>query len=97
MSVRLASAADRNGRRGGNVIILGFRRTAKRLGSPLLVCRECRGTYANALDKHVTKFTLFFIPLFPTRTRYALTCTWCGTTSRISKNEAQQLQRGMQG
>ncbi|MGW3467374.1 hypothetical protein ACWDKQ_02635 [Saccharopolyspora sp. NPDC000995] len=42
--------------------------------------------------KGMTKFTLLFIPLFPTSTRYALTCTWCGTTSPISKEEAEQLQ-----
>ncbi|MEV0086627.1 zinc-ribbon domain-containing protein [Saccharopolyspora sp. NPDC003752] len=74
------------------MIIWGFRSTVQRLASLLLVCPGCRGTYATTLNKGVTKFTLFFIPLFPTSTRYALTCTWCGTTSPITKEMAEQLQ-----
>ncbi|WP_223839469.1 zinc-ribbon domain-containing protein [Saccharopolyspora pogona] len=58
----------------------------------MLVCPGCRGTYATTLNKGVTKFTLFFVPLFPAGTRYALTCKWCGKTSPISKEEAEQLQ-----
>ncbi|TDD37189.1 zinc-ribbon domain-containing protein [Saccharopolyspora elongata] len=80
------------------MIIWGFRSSVQRLASLQLVCPGCRVTCATTLNKGVTKFTLFFIPLFPTRTRYALTCTWCGTTSPITKEKAEQLQaRPQQG
>ncbi|RKT83017.1 zinc-ribbon family protein [Saccharopolyspora antimicrobica] len=79
------------------MIIFGFRRSVRRLGSLRLDCPGCRGNYAMTLNKGVTKFTLFFIPLFPTRTRYALTCTWCGTTAPIGKREAESLKTQLQG
>lgn len=79
------------------MIIFGFRRTVRRLGSLRLDCPGCRGTYATTLNKGVTKFTLFFIPLFPTRIRYALTCTWCGTTTPVGKRDAERMKAQLQG
>ncbi|WP_338604124.1 zinc-ribbon domain-containing protein [Saccharopolyspora sp. SCSIO 74807] len=74
-------------------ILFGFRRTARRLGVLLLVCHACGGQYAAVLDRVVTKFTVFFIPLFPVRVRRTLTCTRCARTATISKAEAARLLR----
>ncbi|MEU2037980.1 zinc-ribbon domain-containing protein [Nocardia niwae] len=53
-----------------------------------LLCGRCGNPAAHALRKLVTKFTLFFIPLFPLSTKHHLECTWCGAASPIA---AQQL------
>ncbi|MEU8272343.1 hypothetical protein AB0B89_34975 [Sphaerisporangium sp. NPDC049002] len=36
-------------------------------------------------------FTLFFIPLFPVRTRYGTQCTFCGASHDISRDEANMI------
>jgi hypothetical protein len=42
--------------------------------------------------KAVTKFTLFFIPLFPIGVKYSAQCTFCGIENRIPKEDAVRLQ-----
>ncbi len=56
-----------------------------------LVCRVCGNPAAQRIEKHVTKFTLFFVPIFPVSTRYAMQCAMCGATSRIERDEAERL------
>ncbi|WP_433783896.1 zinc-ribbon domain-containing protein [Actinomycetospora sp. CA-101289] len=73
------------------MIIFGTRRTVAQLAMVVLTCANCRRTAANAVLKAVTKFTLFFIPLFPVRTRYATQCTACGFHQWIEKGQAEQL------
>ncbi|GAA2820706.1 zinc-ribbon domain-containing protein [Saccharopolyspora taberi] len=79
------------------MIIFGSRRTVRRVANLLLLCRCCNGVYATTLNKAVTKFTLFFVPLFPIYVKHALTCTWCGTTTEISRAEADRLVQQAQG
>ncbi len=74
-------------------ILFGFRRTARRLGVLLLVCHVCGAQCAAVLDRVVTKFTLFFIPLFPVRVRRTLTCTRCAQTAKLPKADADRLLR----
>lgn len=65
-----------------------------------LVCGFCGNPSAHGLRKKVTKFTLFFVPLFPvTPAKHYLQCTFCGAESEITKENAEQLlaQRGGQG
>jgi hypothetical protein len=57
-----------------------------------LVCGRCGNPSAHALRKHVSKFTLFFVPLFPFSTKYATQCTFCGAEQRITQEQAEQLQ-----
>jgi hypothetical protein len=52
---------------------------------------QCGTPAAHPLHKAVTRFTLFFIPLFPVKTRHTTQCTFCGLTSRVSKDQATQL------
>ncbi|MEJ2888393.1 zinc-ribbon domain-containing protein [Actinomycetospora aeridis] len=76
------------------LIIFGTRRTVTQLALVVLTCVNCHRSAANAVIKAVTKFTLFFIPLFPVRTRYATQCTACGFLMWIDKGQAEQLASG---
>jgi hypothetical protein len=55
------------------------------------LCGTCGNPAAHALRKAVTKFTLFFIPLFPIHTKHFTQCTFCGATHRLSKDQAQHV------
>jgi hypothetical protein len=76
------------------LLIFGSRRTVTQLALVVLTCVNCHRSAANAVLKAVTKFTLFFIPLFPIRTRYATQCTACGFLMWIDKGQAEQLAAG---
>lgn len=56
-----------------------------------LVCVHCGTRGAHPLRRVLTKFTLFFIPLFVVRRRYHVQCTFCGVSSGVTKTQAQQL------
>lgn len=75
------------------MIIFGTRRTATQLAMVILTCANCHRSAANAVVRTVTKFTLFFVPLFPIRTRYTTQCTACGFAMDVDKGQAQQLAR----
>ncbi|AXK37271.1 zinc-ribbon domain-containing protein [Streptomyces armeniacus] len=65
-----------------------------------LLCGFCGNPSAHGLRKHVRKFSLFFIPLFPIApAKHSLQCTFCGAESEITKENAEQLlaQGGGQG
>jgi len=74
------------------VIIFGTKGYLYQLAILTLVCGHCGNPAAHTLRKRVTKFTLFFIPLFPISTKYATQCTFCGTEVKIGKEQAEQLQ-----
>lgn len=73
------------------MIIFGTKGYLYQLAILTLVCGHCGNPSAHTLRKHVTKFTLFFIPLFPFSTKFATQCTFCGVDQRISKEQADQL------
>jgi hypothetical protein len=75
------------------VVIFGFRTKVLVLAMLTLLCPQCGTPAAHPLHKAVTRFTLFFIPLFPVKTRHTTQCTFCGLTSRVSKDQATQLMR----
>jgi len=72
-------------------VLFGFRTAVRRLGVVSLVCRNCGNTAAQVISRRVTKFTLFFVPLFPIRTRYGQQCSFCGASYDISRAEATRL------
>jgi hypothetical protein len=76
------------------VVIFGFRTKVFVLAVLTWLCARCGNQAAHPLHRSVTKFTLFFIPLFPVKTKYTMQCTFCGATSRLSKDEATRLHRG---
>lgn len=73
------------------LIIWGFKRYVSTLAMLTLVCSRCSQPSAHPLRKLITKFTLFWIPLFPTSTKYTLQCTYCGFAQHIPKDEAERL------
>ena len=73
------------------MVIFGFRTKVLVLAMLTLLCPRCGNPAAHPLHKAVTKFTLFFIPLFPVKIAHTTQCTFCGLTSRVSKDEATRL------
>lgn len=73
------------------MIIFGTKGYLYTLAMLTLVCGRCGNPAAHSLKKRVTKFSLFFIPLFPISTKYVTQCTFCGAGQQISKEQADQL------
>jgi hypothetical protein len=73
------------------VVIFGLRTKVLVLAMLTLLCPQCGNPAAHPLHKAVTKFTLFFVPLFPVRTTHTTQCTFCGVTSRVSRDQATRL------
>ncbi|MEV6393392.1 zinc-ribbon domain-containing protein [Streptomyces sp. NPDC051907] len=74
------------------MIIFGTKGYVYQLAILTLVCGQCGNPSAHTLRKWVTKFTLFFVPLFPFSTKYGTQCTFCGAEQKITKEQAEQLQ-----
>ncbi|MEU9303917.1 zinc-ribbon domain-containing protein [Streptomyces sp. NPDC048269] len=74
------------------MIIFGTRVYLYQLAIITLTCRHCGNPAAHTLTKHVAKFTLFFVPLFPFSTKYATQCTFCGMEQEVPKEWAEQSQ-----
>jgi hypothetical protein len=73
-------------------ILFGFRTSHRRLGVRTMACDVCGFTAAQGLVKRSTKFTLFFIPLFPVkRPSYLRECTHCGATRPLHENQVTSL------
>ncbi|MFI0241018.1 zinc-ribbon domain-containing protein [Streptomyces sp. NPDC016845] len=73
------------------MIIFGTRGYVFQLAVLTLVCGNCGNSTAHTLRKHVTKFTLFFIPLFPVSTKFRTQCTLCGVEHQIGKERADAM------
>ncbi|MEU7551860.1 zinc-ribbon domain-containing protein [Streptomyces sp. NPDC044571] len=74
------------------MIIFGTKVYLYQLAILTLTCRHCGNPAAHTITKHVTKFTLFFVPLFPISTKYATQCTFCGMEQEVPKEWAEQSQ-----
>jgi hypothetical protein len=74
------------------MIIFGTRSYLYTLAVLTLVCGRCGNPAAHTLKKRVTKFTLFFVPLFPISVKYSTQCTFCGAQQKLPKEQAEQLQ-----
>ncbi|MFJ3284612.1 zinc-ribbon domain-containing protein [Streptomyces sp. NPDC086669] len=73
------------------MIIFGTKGYLYQLAILTLVCGRCGNPSAHTLRKRVTKFTLFFVPLFPFSTKYATQCTFCAAEQQITREQADQL------
>ncbi|MEU9554056.1 zinc-ribbon domain-containing protein [Streptomyces fumanus] len=73
------------------MIIFGTKGYLYQLAILTLVCGHCGNPAAHTLRKRVTKFTLFFVPLFPFSTSYSTQCTFCGAEQKVTKEQAEQL------
>ena len=76
---------------GAVLIIFGTRNYVDQLAMLTLLCAYCGTRGAHPLRRVLTKFTLFFVPLFVVRRRYHVQCTYCGVSSAVTKAQAQQL------
>ncbi len=72
------------------LLIFGVRGYIRTLAMITLVCGRCGNPAAHRLVERTRKFTLFFIPLFPISKTRAITCTFCGQTSTVTKEQADQ-------
>ncbi|MGX6603340.1 zinc-ribbon domain-containing protein [Micromonosporaceae bacterium Da 78-11] len=74
-------------------LIFGFRTKGFPQGWVAMVCQVCGQAGNLFLIREVTKFSLFFIPLFPVRTRYVAECQnpMCRTRHKVSGSEARRL------
>ncbi|GIM92450.1 zinc-ribbon domain-containing protein [Paractinoplanes toevensis] len=60
-------------------LLFGLRTREGLVSATTMVCEVCGVAAAQSLIKRSTKFTLFFIPLFPVRpSSYYLGCAHCG-------------------
>ncbi|MFG1757065.1 zinc-ribbon domain-containing protein [Micromonospora echinofusca] len=74
--------------------IFGLRTKVSQSGVVQQVCRNCRNHAAQVITRRSTKFSLFFVPIIPIRTRYVQQCTFCGAQYDISRAEAERLPVG---
>jgi hypothetical protein len=74
------------------LILFGTRSYIHQLAILTLLCGRCGNPAAHTLKKRVTKFTLFFVPLFPISSKYTTQCTFCGAEQKLTKEQAEQLQ-----
>jgi hypothetical protein len=72
-------------------ILFGTRSTIQTLAMVTFMCSTTNQGAAHRLSKITRWFTLFFIPVFPVGRRYVLTCAACGQSSRLTKEQADEI------
>ena len=76
------------------MIIFGLRTMVKLLATVNLVCGNCHNPAAQQVIRRMRWFTLFFIPVFPVSVSRSMTCTYCGVTTKLAKDDADRLAAG---
>ncbi len=72
------------------ILLLGVRTYVRTLAILTLVCGQCGNPAAHRLVERLRRFTLFFIPLFPVGTSRAVTCTFCGQSTAVTKEQSAE-------
>jgi hypothetical protein len=73
-------------------LLFGLRTRDNVVSRRPMVCEVCGVHAAQALVKRSTKFTLFFVPLFPVkRSTYYLECGNCGVTRHADPRAVSHL------
>jgi hypothetical protein len=73
-------------------LLFGLRTREHLVSTRSMACEVCGVTAVQALVKRATKFTLFFVPLFPVRpSRYHLDCGNCGAIRPVDRGVAGRL------
>jgi hypothetical protein len=70
------------------LLIFGVRRRGYRMVNVFALCGVCHAPAAQAVARIRTYFTFFFIPLIPLGSTYRSTCTLCGATISLTKEQA---------
>lgn len=73
------------------MIIFGIKVLLRRMTTILMICRNCNNQAANHLMRRRPFFSLFFIPVIPLGSTYYLTCTYCGKSTKVSKQDAMAI------
>ena len=71
------------------LLIFGVRRRGYRMVNVFAMCGVCHTPAAQAVTRVRTFFTFFFIPLIPLGSKYRSTCTLCGGTISLTKEQAE--------
>ena len=74
-------------------VIFGFGVSETLLATLVQRCETCGNQAAHQLTKQSRKLSLFFIPLFTVGSRYFDTCTVCGRTLEVSREQAEMAAR----
>ena len=72
-------------------ILFGFRSMIRTLVMTTSICRTTNQQAAHRLSRITRWFTLFFIPVIPVGRRYVLTCSACGQSYKIAKDDAAAI------
>lgn len=73
------------------LVIFGLSRKEWPLGLVAIACAVCGHPGPLSLARRRTRFTLFFVPVLPLRSRLETRCSACGTPRQISGDEARRL------
>ena len=68
-------------------LIFGLSTKPELLGLVAFVCRVCGNSGPHQLVREKTRFSLFFVPLIPIRTRHAVHCHVCGARTRVPADD----------
>ena len=69
-------------------LIFGLSTKAELLGLVSFVCQVCGNAGPHQLVREKTRFSLFFVPLIPIRTRNAVHCPVCGARTPGARRRA---------
>ena len=72
-------------------ILFGIRAMVRTMTMATLLCTTTKQSAAHRLSQITRWFTLFFIPVFPVGRRYVLTCSACGESSKLTKQQADEI------
>lgn len=78
------------------LLIFGVRRRGQRLATIFAMCGICHSPAAQAVVRIKTFFTFFFIPLIPLGSKYRSTCTLCGGSVSLTREQADHAVATMQ-
>jgi len=70
-------------------LLFGTRASQSVINVVSFVCGYCGTLAEQRVIKRSTKFTLFFVPLFPFSTSYLNSCTHCGGTTKLTAAQAR--------
>ena len=73
------------------MLIYGWKTYVQVLAVLQLVCGRCGNASEHVLRKLTTKFTLFWIPLFPINKKHMLSCSACQHEQKLAREQAQEL------
>ena len=74
-------------------ILFGWGKVTKSVVGQMFekTCGYCNQTQSWQLCKNRTWFTLFFIPVIPYKTAYAIACPNCGSYIQLSKEQFESM------